>query len=86
MTASAPASAGPAFGPGAHLGRVLVCYEADELDPVRHTGWSVIATEMARLVTRTGSMINKTQCAGQQSRSVPGRVSLSGGEAEQIAE
>lgn len=23
---------------------VVVCYEADELDPVRHTGWSVIIT------------------------------------------
>ena len=29
----------------------VVCYEADDLDPVRHTGWSVIATGMARLVT-----------------------------------
>jgi hypothetical protein len=29
----------------------VVCYEADELDPVRHTGWSVIATGFARLVT-----------------------------------
>jgi len=29
---------------------IVVCYEADELDPVRHTGWSVIATGMARLV------------------------------------
>jgi nitroimidazol reductase NimA-like FMN-containing flavoprotein (pyridoxamine 5'-phosphate oxidase superfamily) len=28
----------------------VVCYEADELDPVRHTGWSVIATGLARLV------------------------------------
>ena len=28
----------------------VVCYEADELDPVRHTGWSVIATGTARLV------------------------------------
>lgn len=28
----------------------VVCYEADELDPVRHTGWSVIVTGMARLV------------------------------------
>ena len=46
---------------GSHLGAVIVahtaaddgvvvCYEADELDPVRHTGWSVIATGMARLV------------------------------------
>jgi nitroimidazol reductase NimA-like FMN-containing flavoprotein (pyridoxamine 5'-phosphate oxidase superfamily) len=31
-------------------GGAVVCYEADELDPVRHTGWSVIATGMARLV------------------------------------
>jgi nitroimidazol reductase NimA-like FMN-containing flavoprotein (pyridoxamine 5'-phosphate oxidase superfamily) len=29
----------------------VVCYEADELDPARRTGWSVIATGMARLVT-----------------------------------
>jgi nitroimidazol reductase NimA-like FMN-containing flavoprotein (pyridoxamine 5'-phosphate oxidase superfamily) len=29
---------------------VVVCYEADELDTIRHTGWSVIATGMARLV------------------------------------
>jgi nitroimidazol reductase NimA-like FMN-containing flavoprotein (pyridoxamine 5'-phosphate oxidase superfamily) len=28
----------------------VVCYEADQLDPVRHTGWSVIVTGMARLV------------------------------------
>jgi nitroimidazol reductase NimA-like FMN-containing flavoprotein (pyridoxamine 5'-phosphate oxidase superfamily) len=28
----------------------VVCYEADELDPVCHTGWSVIATGLARLV------------------------------------
>lgn len=28
----------------------VVCYEADDLDPDRHTGWSVIATGMARLV------------------------------------
>jgi Pyridoxamine 5'-phosphate oxidase len=29
----------------------VVAYETDELDPVRHTGWSVIATGFARLVT-----------------------------------
>jgi len=29
----------------------VVCYEADELDPARRTGWSVIVTGMARLVT-----------------------------------
>ncbi len=28
----------------------VVCYEADDLDPVLHTGWSVIATGMARLI------------------------------------
>jgi nitroimidazol reductase NimA-like FMN-containing flavoprotein (pyridoxamine 5'-phosphate oxidase superfamily) len=28
----------------------VVCYEVDDLDPVRHTGWSVIVTGMARLV------------------------------------
>src|ERR1700761_8289213 len=40
---------------GAITGRAregaVVCYEADDLDPVRHTGWSVIVTGMARLVT-----------------------------------
>jgi nitroimidazol reductase NimA-like FMN-containing flavoprotein (pyridoxamine 5'-phosphate oxidase superfamily) len=29
----------------------VVCYEADEIDPDQHTGWSVIATGMARRVT-----------------------------------
>jgi hypothetical protein len=28
----------------------VVCYEADDIDPARHTGWSVIVTGMARLV------------------------------------
>jgi nitroimidazol reductase NimA-like FMN-containing flavoprotein (pyridoxamine 5'-phosphate oxidase superfamily) len=28
----------------------VVCYEADDIDPVRHTGWSVIVTGMARIV------------------------------------
>jgi hypothetical protein len=37
-------------GAGSPPGSV-VCYEADDLDPVRHTGWSVIATGLARLVT-----------------------------------
>jgi nitroimidazol reductase NimA-like FMN-containing flavoprotein (pyridoxamine 5'-phosphate oxidase superfamily) len=31
-------------------GGAVVCYEADDIDPVRHTGWSVIVTGMARLV------------------------------------
>ena len=29
---------------------VVVCYEADELDPVGHTGWSVVMTGLAWLV------------------------------------
>lgn len=37
-------------GQGRSLGSV-VCYEADDLDQARHTGWSVIATGLARLVT-----------------------------------
>jgi hypothetical protein len=37
-------------GQGKRPGSV-VCYEADDLDPVRHTGWSVIATGLAHLVT-----------------------------------
>jgi nitroimidazol reductase NimA-like FMN-containing flavoprotein (pyridoxamine 5'-phosphate oxidase superfamily) len=32
-------------------GGAVVCYEADDIDPVRHTGWSVIVTGTARLVT-----------------------------------
>jgi hypothetical protein len=43
------AGAGADVGPGACEGSV-VCYEADEIDPERHTGWSVIVTGMARLV------------------------------------
>jgi nitroimidazol reductase NimA-like FMN-containing flavoprotein (pyridoxamine 5'-phosphate oxidase superfamily) len=31
-------------------GGTVVCYEADDIDPVLHTGWSVIVTGMARLV------------------------------------
>jgi hypothetical protein len=34
----------------------VVCYEADDLDPVRHTGWSVIVTGMARLVREPGAV------------------------------
>jgi hypothetical protein len=36
-----------------HVSRdgAVVCYEADDIDPVRHTGWSVIATGTARLIT-----------------------------------
>jgi nitroimidazol reductase NimA-like FMN-containing flavoprotein (pyridoxamine 5'-phosphate oxidase superfamily) len=31
-------------------GGSVVCYEADDLDAIRHTGWSVIVTGIARLV------------------------------------
>ena len=34
----------------------VVCYEADEIDPVRHTGWSVIVTGTARLVSDTAAV------------------------------
>jgi nitroimidazol reductase NimA-like FMN-containing flavoprotein (pyridoxamine 5'-phosphate oxidase superfamily) len=34
----------------ADVAGVVVSYEADDLDPVRHTGWSVIVTGLARLV------------------------------------
>ena len=37
-------------------GGAVVCYEADELDPVRHTGWSVIATGIARLVSEPAAI------------------------------
>jgi Pyridoxamine 5'-phosphate oxidase len=40
---------------------VVVCYEADELDPVRHTGWSVIATGMARLVREPAAITRYEQ-------------------------
>ena len=38
-----------------------VCYEADDLDPVRHTGWSVIATGMARLVREPAAITRYEQ-------------------------
>jgi len=34
----------------------VVCYEAYEIDPDRHTGWSVIATGLARLVRDPNSV------------------------------
>ena len=34
----------------------VICYEADDIDPERHTGWSVIATGIARLVTDSGAV------------------------------
>lgn len=39
----------------------VVCYEADDLDPVRHTGWSVIATGMARLVREPAAIARYQQ-------------------------
>jgi hypothetical protein len=39
----------------------VVCYEADELDPIRHTGWSVIATGMARLIRDPAAIIRYQQ-------------------------
>ena len=38
----------------------VVAYEADALDPVRHTGWSVIATGFARLVTNPDDIARYT--------------------------
>ena len=36
--------------------RGVVAYEADELDPSRHTGWSVIVTGTARLVSDSADL------------------------------
>jgi nitroimidazol reductase NimA-like FMN-containing flavoprotein (pyridoxamine 5'-phosphate oxidase superfamily) len=40
----------------------VVCYEADEIDPVGHIGWTVIATGIARLV-RDPSLVDRYQRA-----------------------
>jgi hypothetical protein len=40
---------GQASGDGA-----VVCYEADDIDPNRHTGWSVVATGMAGFTAYAG--------------------------------
>lgn len=55
--AAAPAGTGAGSEGGRHEepGSV-VCYEADQIDPVRHTGWSVIVTGLARLVTDPGAI------------------------------
>jgi predicted phage tail protein len=48
----------------AHAGAAdgtVVCYEADELDPVRHTGWSVIATGMAQMVREPAAVARYEQ-------------------------
>jgi nitroimidazol reductase NimA-like FMN-containing flavoprotein (pyridoxamine 5'-phosphate oxidase superfamily) len=39
----------------------VVCYEADELDQARHTGWSVTATGMARLVREPAAIARYEQ-------------------------
>jgi nitroimidazol reductase NimA-like FMN-containing flavoprotein (pyridoxamine 5'-phosphate oxidase superfamily) len=39
----------------------VVCYEADELDPARHTGWSVTATGIARLVREPAAITRYEQ-------------------------
>lgn len=47
--------AGAAVVSEADSGRgVVVAYEADEIDPVTHLGWSVVVTGTAHLVTGTG--------------------------------
>lgn len=51
---------GAAIASRAEGGGSVVCYEADELDPVRHTGWSVIATGLARLVTQPDDVARYT--------------------------
>jgi nitroimidazol reductase NimA-like FMN-containing flavoprotein (pyridoxamine 5'-phosphate oxidase superfamily) len=55
--AAAPAGTGA----GSEGGRAeepgsVVCYEADQIDPARHTGWSVIVTGLARMVTDPGAI------------------------------
>lgn len=44
-----------------HEDGAVVCYEADSIDPERHTGWSVIATGMARLVRDPASIARYRQ-------------------------
>lgn len=39
---------------GARRGQVVVAYEADQIDPHAHTGWSVVVTGLARLVHDAG--------------------------------
>ena len=50
LGAAIASRAGSAAGRDEQPGSV-VCYEADQLDAARHTGWSVIVTGLARLVT-----------------------------------
>ena len=48
-------------GHAASADGAVVCYEADDIDPVRHTGWSVIATGTARLVDNPGAVARYEQ-------------------------
>jgi hypothetical protein len=58
---AAVASRARGDGPGdGQAAGSVVCYEADELDPVRHTGWSVIVTGLARLVTEPAAIARYT--------------------------
>jgi hypothetical protein len=41
---------GSSIGTGARRGGVVVAYEADEIDLIAHTGWSVVVTGIAELV------------------------------------
>jgi nitroimidazol reductase NimA-like FMN-containing flavoprotein (pyridoxamine 5'-phosphate oxidase superfamily) len=52
----------------------IVCYEADQIDPVRHTGWSVIATGPARMVTDPAAAARYQNC---WNRGQPGRWTTS---------
>ncbi len=47
----------------AHAGDdgAVVCYEVDDIDPVTHTGWSVIATGAAKLVRDTAAVTRYRQ-------------------------
>jgi hypothetical protein len=46
---------GSALAPGAR-GGVVVAYEADDIDPVEHVGWSVIVTGRTELVDGAGDV------------------------------
>jgi nitroimidazol reductase NimA-like FMN-containing flavoprotein (pyridoxamine 5'-phosphate oxidase superfamily) len=38
------------------IGGIVVAYEADEIDPVTHLGWSVVVTGYARQITDPGQL------------------------------
>jgi Pyridoxamine 5'-phosphate oxidase len=49
LTAKLTTAASPPDG-------IVVAYEADELDPIRRVGWSVVVTGIARPVTDTARL------------------------------